>query len=65
MLMVRDLELVKAIMIKDFDHFTDKIPPNNKNPSFVNKMLINLKVGNTLNNWINMITLKCVNHSKN
>lgn len=42
--MLRDPELIKTVMIKEFDHFTDHniLVPNE--PQYVNKMMLNLKV---------------------
>lgn len=43
LLTIMDPELIKAITIRDFDHFTDRITLNAKEPKFWSRSLLNLK----------------------
>ncbi|XP_026734796.1 cytochrome P450 9e2-like [Trichoplusia ni] len=38
-----DPDLIKVVMIRDFDHFTDRISLNSKEPKFWSRSLLNLK----------------------
>ncbi|CAB3261456.1 unnamed protein product [Arctia plantaginis] len=43
MLNILDPDLIKAVTIRDFDHFTDRITLNAKTPRFLSRSLLNLK----------------------
>lgn len=41
--MILDLELIKSVLIKDFDNFVDRPTHGFKQESYISNMLVNLK----------------------
>lgn len=41
---ILDSDLIKAITIRDFDHFTDRNTLSNAEPRYLSQSLLNLKV---------------------
>lgn len=42
-LMLRDAELIKNVMVRDFEHFVDRPSLRTRNPPYIQNMLLNLK----------------------
>lgn len=43
-LLVRDPELIKIVAIRDFEHFTDRNTLKSREPQYVKRQLLNLRV---------------------